>query len=38
MTKNDYREKIVEIIQNVEDVNMLEYLYYFIKWKVEAEV
>ena len=32
-----YKEKIIEIVNQIEDVSMLMYLYYFIKGKVKAE-
>ena len=32
-----YKDKIIEIIENVVDECVLEYLYFFIKGKVKAE-
>lgn len=32
-----YRKEIIRIIEEVESVAVLEYLYYFIKGKVKAE-
>jgi hypothetical protein len=32
-----YKEKIIGIINNINDENVLEYLYFFIKGKVKAE-
>lgn len=32
-----YKENIIEIVNQLEDVSMLMYLYYFIKGKVKAE-
>ena len=37
MEKVFYKEKIMEIFNQIEDVSMLMYLYYFIKGKVKAE-
>lgn len=31
------KDKIIEIISHIEDENILEYLYVFIKGKVKAE-
>jgi hypothetical protein len=31
-----YKEQIIEIVNQLEDVSMLMYLYYFIKGKVKA--
>lgn len=31
-----YKEKIIEIVNRLEDVSMLMYLYYFIKGKTKA--
>ena len=33
----DTKEKIIEIISNICDENILEYLYVFINGKVKAE-
>lgn len=33
----DTKDKIIEIISNIDDENVLEYLYVFIKGKVKAE-
>ena len=31
-----YKQKIIEIIKNINDINVLEYLYFFIKGKLKA--
>lgn len=31
-----YKQKIIEIIKNINDINVLEYLYFFIKVKLKA--
>ena len=31
-----YKDKLIEIVNKLEDVSMLTYLYYFIKGKVKA--
>ena len=33
----DTKDKIIEIISTIDDENVLEYLYVFIKGKVKAE-
>ena len=33
----DTKDKIIEIISHIDDENVLEYLYVFIKGKVKAE-
>lgn len=33
----EYKEEIIKMIENVEDKDLLLYLYVFIKRKVEAE-
>lgn len=35
--KEEYREKIIEMVNNVEDVRILIYLDTFIKEKIKAE-
>lgn len=35
--KEEYREKIIETINNIEDVRILIYLDTFIKEKIKAE-
>lgn len=37
MEEKFYKEQIIEIINKLEDVSILMYLYYFIKGKVKAE-
>ena len=37
MNESVYKEKIIGIINNIEEENVLEYLYLFIKGKVKAE-
>lgn len=37
MDESVYRDKIIGIIDNIDDENVLEYLYLFIKGKVKAE-
>lgn len=37
MGESEYKEKIIHIIENIEDENVLKYFYYFIKGKVKAE-
>jgi hypothetical protein len=37
MDASVYKEKIICIIDNIDDENVLEYLYLFIKGKVKAE-
>ena len=37
MDESVYKEKIIGIINNINDENVLEYLYLFIKGKIEAE-
>ena len=37
MDASVYKEKIIGIIDNIDDENVLEYLYLFIKGKIEAE-
>lgn len=33
----DYKEKIIEMVGKIEDINILKYLYTFIKLKIGAE-
>lgn len=33
----EYKDEIIKIIENVEDKDLLLYLYVFIKRKIEAE-
>lgn len=33
----EYKEEIIKMIENVEDKDLLLYLYVFIKRKIEAE-
>ena len=35
--KEEYKGKIIETINNIEDVRILIYLYTFIKEKIKAE-
>ena len=35
-TMDEYKKKIIEIIENIDDVNILMYLLHFIKGKVKA--
>lgn len=35
--KEEYKVKIIETINNIEDVRILIYLYTFIKEKIKAE-
>ena len=35
--KEEYKKKIFEVINNIEDVQILIYLYTFIKEKIKAE-
>ena len=37
MNTLEYKERIIEIIKNIDDINILAYLYIFIKGKVKAE-
>lgn len=37
MDASVYKDKIIGIIDNIDDENVLEYLYLFIKGKVKAE-
>lgn len=37
MDASVYKEKIIGIVNSIEDENVLEYLYLFIKGKVKAE-
>jgi hypothetical protein len=37
MDKSVYKDKIIEIINSIDDENVLEYLLVFIKGKVKAE-
>ena len=37
MEESVYKDKIIGIINNINDENVLEYLYLFIKGKVKAE-
>ena len=37
MDESVYRDKIIGIVNNISDENVLEYLYLFIKGKVKAE-
>lgn len=34
--KEWYKQKIVEMIKSINDENILEYLYFFIKEKIKA--
>ena len=33
----DYKKRIIEMLDKIEDVNILKYFYLFIKGKLEAE-
>lgn len=35
MEKNDYREKIIEMVQDIENVEWLKYLYVLLKTLIE---
>lgn len=35
-TMDEYKKKIIEIIENINDVNILMYLFHFIKGKIKA--
>lgn len=35
--KEEYREKIIEMVNNIEDETILIYIYTFIKEKIKAE-
>lgn len=35
-TMDEYKKKIIEIIENIDDVNILMYLFHFIKGKIKA--
>ena len=35
--KEEYKEKIIEMVDNIEDVRILIYLYTFIKEIIKAE-
>ena len=35
--KEEYKEKIIETVNNIEDINILKYIYTFIKLKIGAE-
>lgn len=37
MEKEEYKRLIIEKIESIENVNMLEYLYAFIKLKTKTE-
>lgn len=37
MDESVYKDKIIEIINSIDDENVLEYLLVFIKGKVKAE-
>ena len=37
MEKDEYKRLIIEKIESIENVNMLEYLYVFIKLKTKTE-
>lgn len=34
---DDYKQNIIQMINEVEDINLLEYLYEYIKLTIEAE-
>ncbi len=37
MGESEYREQIIDLIENIDDENVLAYLYFFIKGKLKAE-
>lgn len=37
MGKTNYKEKLLKLIETIEDESVLEYLYHFIKLKTKTE-
>ena len=37
MEKTNYKEKLLKLIEKIEDESVLEYLYHFIKLKIKTE-
>ena len=37
MKKTNYKEKLLKLIEKIEDESVLEYLYHFIKLKTKTE-
>lgn len=37
MEKEEYKKMIIEKIESIDNINILQYLYVFIKLKIKAE-